>query len=193
VDRPPAALILTAPDLAEFVKFLPEVRKGLLGVHRLVFLLPLAVAALALPPLVVAPRLAYPGWARWAVCAAVIPLALSLLPPVWSPAVLLSSEFRLQALACLACLGLVVFSRWLPPLPLPPLLALLIPACAAAPALALWQFFAVSEAVARAYAGPVGPGWGAAVTAAGFGAAVLAALLRLWALRVDRKRPMAHT
>ena len=37
------ALQLTAPHLAEYVKFLGEVRLGMLNVQRLHFLLPLAV------------------------------------------------------------------------------------------------------------------------------------------------------
>jgi hypothetical protein len=179
VDRPPAALALTAPDMAEFVKFLPEARAGSLAVQRLLFLLPLAVITLGLPPLVAARRLAYPRWVRWPVLAATLPLALTLLPPVWSPPVFLSAEFRLQTAACGLGLGLVAASPWLKAVPARLLAALLLPLSLAAPALALWQFFAVQEAVARAYAGPIAPGWGAWATVAGFALATLGALLCL--------------
>jgi hypothetical protein len=179
VGRPAAALMLTAPDLAEFVKFLPEVRTGSLTVHRLLFLFPLFIATSALPLVVTNRRLAYPGWARWPALVAVIPLALTLLPPVWSPAVLLSAEFRLQTGACVLCLGMVVAARWLRPMPLRPIVALLVPLSLAAPALALWQFFAVQEAVAHAYASPIVPGWGAWISVVGFALVVFGMLLTL--------------
>jgi hypothetical protein len=179
VDRPAAALMLTAPDLAEFVKFLPEVRTGSLTVHRLLFIFPLFVTTFALPLVVTNRRLAYPGWARWPVLVAVIPLSLTLLPPVWSPGVLLSAEFRLQTSACILCLGMVVAARWLRLMPLRPIVALLVPLSLAAPALALWQFFAVQEAVTHAYASPIVPGWGAWIAVVGFGLVVFGMLLVL--------------
>ncbi len=177
VDRAPAALILTAPDLAEFVKFLPEVRDGSLRVHRLLFLSPLFVATFSLPLIVASRRLAYPRWVRWPVLILVIPLALTLLPPVWSPGVLLSPEFRLQTVACLLCLGLIVISRWLRDIPIRPLLVLVALASLVASILTLWQFYVVREAIARTYASPVAPGWGAWLTLAGFALAILSVLL----------------
>jgi hypothetical protein len=183
VARPAAALMLTAPDLAEFVKFLPEVRDGSLRVHRLLFLLPLFVATFALPLVVTSRRLTYPCLVRWSVLVFVIPLSLTLLPPVWSPAVLLSAEFRLQTVACLVCLGLTASSRWLGSMPTRPLIALLIPLSLAAPALALWQFFGVREAVTHAYASPIAPGWGTWLTVLGFASVVLGALIALFGLR----------
>jgi hypothetical protein len=179
VYRPPAALILTAPDLAEFVKFLPDVRDGSLTIHRLLFLLPLFATAFSLPLIAMARRLAYPRWARWPVLAMVIPLALTLLPPVWSPGVLLSSEFRLQTLACLVCLALFASSHWLSDVPARPILVLSIPISLVAPALALWQFFVARPSIARAYASPIVPGWGAWLTLIGFALTVLGALLAL--------------
>jgi hypothetical protein len=179
VDRPAAALMLTAPDLAEFVKFLPEVRDGTLTVHRLLFLFPLFVATLALPLVVTNRRLAYPRWVRWTVLVAVIPLSLTLLPPVWSPSVLLSAEFRLQTGACILCLGLVATARWLGHIPLRPLITLLAPLSLVAPALTLWQFFGVRKAVAHAYSSPIVPGWGAWAIAVGFGLVVFGILLTL--------------
>ncbi len=185
VDRPAAALVLTAPDLAEFVKFLPEVRDGSLKVQRLLFLLPLFVATFSLPLAVAARRLAYPAWVRWTVLAAVIPLSLTLLPPVWSPGVLLSAEFRLQTVACLLCLGLVITARWLGRVPFRPLLALLVPLSLAAPTLATWQFLVVRQAVARAYASPIVPGWGVWATAIGFALTIFGLLL----IALDRFAP----
>jgi hypothetical protein len=177
VSRPPAALVLTAPDLAEFVKFLPEVRNGSLRVYRLFFLLPLFVTPFSLPLILASRRLAYPRWVRWPVLILVIPLALTLLPPIWSPTVLLSPEFRLQTAACLLCLGLVGVSRWLRDIPIRPLLVFLTLVSLAAPALALWQFFAAREAIERAYASHIVPGWGMWLTLVGFGLFILSALL----------------
>jgi hypothetical protein len=177
VARRPAALVLTAPDLAEFVKFLPEVRDGSLRVYRLLFLLPLFVATLCLPMISAARRLAYPRWMRWPVLIIVIPLSLTLLPPVWSPSVLLSPEFRLQTLACLICLGLIAVSRWLRGIPTRPLVVPLALASLVAPALALWQFFVAREAIARAYASPIVPGWGTWITWVGFAMFIFGALL----------------
>jgi hypothetical protein len=183
VDRAPAALVLTAPDLAEFVKFLPEVRGGTLSVQRLLFLAPLFVVAVSAPFVATARRLAYPGWTRAAILFAGVPLALLLLPPVWSPPVLLADEFRLQTAGCALCLVLTLFlwlrrgvvsSRRLSRLPWPPL-ALVLPPLAlvlpllwlAAPLLAWWQFAGVQAAISGAYAAPVPPGWGAWATLGG--------------------------
>ena len=184
VDRPPSALVLTAPDLAEFVKFLPEVRSGTLSVHRLLFLAPLFVVTLSLPLVVMSPRLAYAGWVRRLALALVVPLSLTLLPPVWSPSVLLSAEFRLQMMACVLCMALVVASRWLPHLPPRPLGSVLLCLWLASPLLALWQFWAVHAAVASAYASPIFPGWGAWATVIGCGLMVVGWLVEAWKLGV---------
>jgi hypothetical protein len=93
--------------------------------------------------------------------------------------VFLSDEFRLQTVACGLGLGLVAVSPWLKGLPVRWLAGLLLPLALAAPALALWQFFVVQQAVARAYAGSVVPGWGAWGTIAGFALVILGALLCL--------------
>lgn len=180
VERAPAALVLTAPDLAEFVKFLPEVRAGTLVVDRLGFLLPLFGITFSLPFLVTAPWLACPAWVRRLGLAAVFPLALTLLPPVWSPPVLLAEEFRLQTMGCGFCVALVIGSRWLHRLPRLSLLLVLPGLWGAAPVWALWQFGIVQPAVARAYASPVVPGWGAYATC--LGSALMLAGLVLSAL-----------
>ncbi|GAB4543938.1 MAG: hypothetical protein Kow0063_37510 [Anaerolineae bacterium] len=177
VDRPAAALVLTAPDLAEFVKFLPEVRDGSLKVQRLLFLLPLFAATFSLPLVISARSLVYPRLVRQSVLVLVIPLSLTLLPPVWSPGVLLSPEFRLQTAGCLLCLGLGGVSRWLRKIALRPVLLFLALTWLSAPILALWQFRLAQEAIRRVYASPVAPGWGAWATFLGFILASLAALL----------------
>lgn len=166
VDRPSAALVLTAPDLAEFVKFLPEVRAGTLAVERLAFLLPLFGVTFGLPWVLSVTWLAYPAWIRRLGLMAVCPLSLVLLPPVWSPAVLLSEEFRLQTIGCGFCLAMVIGSRWLPRIP-SGLLLVLPGLWVTAAVWASWQFNVVQPAVALAYAGPIVPGWGAYATCVG--------------------------
>ena len=177
VNRPPAALVLTAPDMAEFVKFLPEAREGSIRVHRLLFLLPLFAATFSLPLTVCAQQLAYPRWVRWPVLLITVPLSLTLLPPVWSPTVLLSAEFRLQTVACQLCLGLVSISRWLKCVPTRPLLVFMALFSLVAPTLAIWQFFVAQEAITSAYASPIHRGWGAWFTLAGYGLVIISALL----------------
>ncbi len=91
-----AALTLLGVDLPEFVKFVPEVRSGQIALRREVFFQPLLaltggmllLATLRQPPL--------PGWMRLALAALVIPAALSMLPPAWTPALLRTPEFRTQ-------------------------------------------------------------------------------------------------
>ena len=61
VWRGAVALQLTAPGLAEFIKFLAESRTLQLQAERLWFLLPLFTAMLALPLFAANRRLALPG------------------------------------------------------------------------------------------------------------------------------------
>jgi hypothetical protein len=67
---------------------------------------------------------------------------------------------------------------------------LLLSLSLAAPALALWQFFVVQEAVARTYASPIVPGWGAWGTIIGFALTVLGTFL---IFRVCRSPAAPHS
>jgi len=167
VHRPPAALTLTAPDLAEFVKFLPQVRSGTLAVHRLAFLAPLFAVTFTLPMVAVSKRVRFPRLVQIVLLVAVCPLALTLLPPVWSPAVLTNREFFPQTVAGAACLCLLPASHWLHLVPDKALTPLFFLVWLAAPALALWQFYRVLPAVATAYAAPIAPAWGLWVVVVG--------------------------
>lgn len=157
----PVALQLTAPGLAEFVKFLPEVRYGQVQLQRLFFLLPLFLAMLALPLFMANRRLTLPVWLRWLLRLAVIPLALAALSPVWTPAVLVAAEFRLQTVLAVSAVGLAVIAPLLQNLPLKLLAGLLVAAGLAALALPLWQFSLVQAGVAQAYGETItlGGGW----------------------------------
>lgn len=158
--REGVALQLTAPGLAEFVKFLAQVRLGQVQVERLYFLLPLFMAMLTLPLLAENRALILPQWFRWMLRLAVLPLALAALSPVWTPAILMAPEFRLQTFLAGLAVGLAIFSPWFKKLPLWPLAVLLVIGSLAAFILPLWQFSLVQPGMAQAYHEPVSLGWG---------------------------------
>jgi len=154
------ALQLTAPGLAEFVKFLPEVRTGQMKVERLFFLTPLFLVMLLLPLLIVNKGLTLPQVLRWGLRLVVIPLALVALSPVWTPAILISSEFRWQTVLTLLSLGLVVVASFFKRLPLKVLIITLIGGNLISVVLAGRQFSLVQSAITEVYHEPVGLGWG---------------------------------
>jgi hypothetical protein len=165
--RESVALQLTAPGLAEFVKFLPGVRAGQIQIERLFFFLPLFLTMLALPLFAVNQTLRQPTWLSWLMRLAVIPLALASLSPVWTPAILIAPEFRLQTLLAVVAIGLSLVAPLLKTLPLKPLVILLIIAGTAALILPYWQFSLVQADVSEAYQQPVSLGWGWWLTVAG--------------------------
>lgn len=165
--RAPVAQQLTAPGLAEFIKFLPEVRLGQIQTERLYFLGPLFVSMLALPPVSAQPKLFLPAWLRWLLRLAVLPLALAGLSPVWTPAILIAPEFRLQTLLAVLTIGLALIAPLLQKVPLTPLLLLLLAGSLLGLGLAWWQFSLVQSSIATAYHEPVSLGWGWWVTVAG--------------------------
>jgi len=164
-----AALVLTGQDLAEFVKFLPEVRTGELRVVRELFYLPLVAGALGLVGLAANHRLRYSWPARGLLALLAVPVTLSMLPPAWTPQLMLTPEFRRQAAAIAVCLLLVVLHpllRRLPPALLEALSALLALAAAVVP---VWQFLRLRSAIDAVYSRPVTLGWGLWLMPLGFG------------------------
>ena len=184
VDHKTAALVLTGQDMGEFVKFLPEVRAGTVPMIREFFYLPPFAAALCLILLMASKRLAYPLVVRAVMLLAVLGLAWAMLPPVWTPQLLLTAEFRKQTVAIAFCLLLLVVHpvlRYLPPRRCPEPVAcpehsrreglmavsmMVLALLGAVPP--LWQFFSIREAMNRAYGWPVQVGWGLWVTVLGF-------------------------
>jgi hypothetical protein len=165
--RPPVALQLTGPGLAEFVKFLPQVRGGQLQVERLFFLLPLMLVVVTLPLFAGSRQLYLPGWLRWTMRLSVLPLALATLSPVWTPAILLAAEFRLQTILAGLALGLALISPLVGGIPLRILGWLFVAAGLAALVLPYWQFSLVQAQIQEAYHEPVSLGWGWWLTALG--------------------------
>jgi hypothetical protein len=168
VDHKTAALVLTGQDMGEFVKFLPEVRAGTAPMVREFFYLPPFAAALGLILLLASKRLAYPLPIRAVMLVAVLGLAWAMLPPVWTPQLLVTAEFRKQTGAIVLCLLLLIVHPVLRSLPLRLTAVALIGLALLGTVPPLWQFFAIREAVNRAYGWPVQLGWGLGGTVLGF-------------------------
>jgi amino acid transporter len=165
--RESVALQLTGPGLAEFVKFLPEVRTQQIDIERLSFLLPLFVSMLALPIVVENKKLDLPTWLRWALRLAVIPLALASISPVWAPQTLIDHEFRLQTLLAGLAIGLAVIASLLKNLPLKLLAVLLLVSGLTAIVLPMWQFSLIRPSIVETYQEPVSLNWGWWLTVGG--------------------------
>jgi hypothetical protein len=173
VPHKAAGLVVTGVDLAEYVKFLPQVASGQIPLRREIFYLPLIAASVG--ACLAASRRALPVLIRVLLGLAAIPLALAMLPPAWSPAVLALPEFRLQILAiglCLLLLPGVAIIRLLPERLLLMVLTVLAVAAACAPA---WGFLQVHPVIVTLYRHPLPLGLGFWACTAGFaGAAVVA-------------------
>jgi len=167
VFRAPIALQLTAPNLAEYVKFLGEVRLGQLAVQRLHFLFPAMLAALAFPLLAANRQLRLHWGLSGLLRVATVPMALVFLSPVWSPGILLNAEFRVQTFVAILAIALAIFSPLLKALPLKWLLGAIALIALLSTILALRQFFVTQNAIALTYASPVHLGWGGWLTILG--------------------------
>ena len=175
VYRAPVALQLTPPGLAEYVKFLSEVRFGQLLIERLYFLLPLAVAAYSIPLIAVNEQLGLHWSLNWLLRLSVAPLALSLLSPIWAPDRLLNEEFRLQTFIAAGAIGLALFAFIFSKLSLRWLVLAVTLLSVRAVWLALQTFFLATEAIAATYASPISLGWGGWLTIAGAAGLVVSA------------------
>jgi hypothetical protein len=117
VDHKAAGLVITGLDLGEYVKFLTPVRRGEVTLWREGFYLPLVAVSLGASLLAFRAELRY----AWPVRALLLALAgvaaLNLLPPAWTPARMMTDEFRQQALALIGCLAALAFSPLLALLP----------------------------------------------------------------------------
>ncbi len=104
-------------DMAEAVKFLPAVRSGQVHIWREGFLLPQVTLSLFLSVHAWQPRWPFSTGVRVILTVAAAAVALSMLPPAWTPAVLRAGEWRLQVMFIL--LGLLAaavspLGRYLP-------------------------------------------------------------------------------
>ncbi len=95
IAHPAAGLNILGVDLPEYVKFVPEVRYGIIPINRLVFFAPpLALSA----GLILFASLQRDLHLSLRMLAGVlsVPVALSMLPPAWTPGTLMTPEFRAQ-------------------------------------------------------------------------------------------------
>jgi len=189
IAHPTAALSLSGGDLAEFVKFLPGVLDGSLRLIRQLYYLPPFAVTVSIALLIGLDSLHYSRF----LCAIALLLAiltsLQLLPPAWSPASLMTSEFRAQILALsvgwLLLAGFWLYKR-LPAWLMGSLSAVL---CLLAIFLPGWQFLTAKPAIDEVYSTPPSPGWGLFVCLAGLAAiAIASAFLTLSAQSLGEKR-----
>jgi hypothetical protein len=167
VPHKAAGLIVIGLDLAEYVKFLPDVIAGRVVLRRELFYLPLFATSIG-ASLIAGRRAAAPVWGRVLLALASISCAAAMLPPAWSPAVLLLPEFRLQVMGLALCWLLVpaaLLTRYLPDRLILALIALLSLAAALAPA---WGFLQVHAGIEALYRQALPLGWGFWAGAAGF-------------------------
>ncbi len=128
IEHPAAGLVVLGLDLAELVKFLYPVQQGDIPLWREGFYLPLIAVSLSLSLNAfrrdgshpgegssaaqseaqsgddAQGRPAYPWPVRVALLLLAAVAALNLLPPAWTPGLLLSPEFLLQSVALVFCL-----------------------------------------------------------------------------------------
>jgi hypothetical protein len=105
-----AGLRVLGLDMAEYVKFIAEVRSGQITLTREVFYLPLVALSLSLSLLVHRSELRLPGPARWGLNLLAAPAALAMLPPAWTPGLLTTPEFVKQTAAIGVCIVVAVLS-----------------------------------------------------------------------------------
>lgn len=184
IDHKVAGLVVTGLDLGEYVKFLPIVQSGQVTLWREGFYLPLFTISL------VCSLSAYHytnanvdrfGWlVRILLLIVAGVAALNMLPPAWTPARMMTPEFRLQANAILFCLTALAFS---PLLALLPTLMhrLMIPILSI---LSIWypvqQFWQVLPSISGLYNHPQQFGWGVYAMIVGF---LLLGVLSQWTKR----------
>jgi hypothetical protein len=180
-----AALTLSGVDMGEFVKFLPDVVDGSLMIVRQVLYLPPWTVAVTIAVLAGSPQLRFTWPLRMMLLGLAVPVSLQLLPPAWSPATLLTAEFRLQTVALgVSWLLLAGFWLWgrLPTRLTGSVCSLLSLSAIVLPA---WQLAIAKPAIDQVYKTPPSIGWGFFVCMTGL--ALLAAGSALLAVS-DRTR-----
>lgn len=174
----PAGLRVLGIDLAEYVKFMAEVRSGQIAMTREVFLLPLVAISLSMSLLAHRRDIGFPRFLAWVVNLVALPMALAMLPPAWTPALLRTPEFAKQTVAILVCLVCAVLSY-----PLLRRLPWLVSAAAVASlsvagiALPIIAFARISGPLATIFGAPVSAGGAPLILAAGLLLITLAPLI----------------
>jgi hypothetical protein len=181
VPHAAAGLVVTGLDLAEYVKFLHPVRSGEIDLWRESFYLPLVAISLTFSLIAYRKELRYPWPMRIGMVILAGIAALNLLPPAWSPPLLMTPEFRMQTAALLVCLGMAAISPFLALLPrivsgaailVLALLALIWP---------IANFLRILPAIEAIYNHPISPGWGVWILAVG-----LVGMALIWIVDIFR-------
>ncbi len=184
IPHPAAGLVVTGLDLAEYVKFIPEVMSGQIALQREAFYTPLMAGSLMAS--LFAGRRALPRPLRGVLLLAAAVLALAMLPPAWSPAVLRLPEFRIQTVAilvCLAAIPLAALTRFLPDRLILGVAGVLAVLAGTWPA---FGFLRVKPAIETIYNAGLALGWGFWAAAGGWLAAAILALT--WAITPPKSR-----
>ena len=186
-----AALTVTGVDMAEFVKFVPGIAEASFPIFRELFYLPPLAVVVSVAVLIGSKELAYPRPFRALVLGLALPLSLQLLPPAWSPGVLLTAEFRLQTAALLLC-WLLLASFWLlARLPVVVRSALSAIPVLGAGTLPVWQFVILRPAIDGVYGSPVSLGWGLFACLAGLALIVVTNVVLFLGSQQTRTGPWA--
>ena len=106
----PVGLRVPGIDLAEYVKFMAVVRSGQVRLTREIFLLPLIAISLSMSLLAHRGEMGFPKALRWIVNFLAIPVALSMLPPAWTPSLITTPEFVKQTVAIAVCVVAALLS-----------------------------------------------------------------------------------
>ncbi len=177
VAHPAAGLAITGLDLAEYVKFVPQVRSGEMGLWREVFYLPLVAISLALSLWAYRTELRVPTVVRIGMLILAGVAALNLLPPAWTPGRLSTPEFRLQSGVMLFCLGLAAVGPFLALLPkwLAVGVAAILPLAGSLAAGV--TFLRLTPALNDLYATAINLGWGLPVLVLGSSTLAMAVIL----------------
>lgn len=171
-----AGLVITGLDLAEYVKFLPQVASGQIEIRRELFYLPLLAGSIG--ACLLAGRRGLSPAERVVAGVMAGPIALAMLPPAWGPSTLLLPEFRLQVIAIALCWALLPGLALTHRLPDRAILAILAILSAIAGVLPAWGFWQVRPAILDLYRAAWPWGWGAWATVLGYlGASVIALIV----------------
>jgi len=162
-----AGLVITGLDLGELVKFLYPVQQGDIPIWREGFYLPLVAVSVALSLFAWRAEISSRLPVRLGMLLLSAVAALNLLPPAWTPGLLLTTEFRLQTGLMLACLALALVAPLAALLPVRLAGALALLLIAAALYFPLAQFQWILPALADLYGHPLVAGWGPWVMGAG--------------------------
>ncbi len=159
ISHPAASLNILGVDLPEYVKFVPEARYGVIPVNRLVFFaMPISLSLGLI--LFASLRTPIALWLRGMAGLLALPVALSMLPPAWTPGLLMTPEFRTQTLIIMALMGAAfLIPLWKQIIPDWLRGGLLILA-ALLPIPAISAFFRLLPALEKLYHQPLNPGLG---------------------------------